>query len=98
MQIDVREIIIGAKNSKALSRNANVWVQPANSAWRTAAKTELDSMRARGELNNSQIGAIVHAVSGTVTLIQGPPGTGKTRTLIAIIRVRTCALQHAVLG
>jgi replication-associated recombination protein RarA len=34
--------------------------------------------------------AIAKAVLQTLTLWQGPPGTGKTRTLLALVEVRTC--------
>jgi hypothetical protein len=38
--------------------------------------------------------AIAHAALRTLTLWQGPPGTGKTRTLLALVEVRSFLQRH----
>ncbi|SCU97691.1 LAFA_0G12728g1_1 [Lachancea sp. 'fantastica'] len=49
-------------------------------------KAEIEEVKSRYSLNNSQAEAIVGTVSCEgFSLIQGPPGTGKTKTILGII-------------
>lgn len=80
----VRAIILGSSKAAAVAEMAPEWM---------ASPSAVESAnRALGQLQNlnpSQKGAIVKALTRRLTLWQGPPGTGKTRTLLGLTYVLT---------
>jgi superfamily I DNA and/or RNA helicase len=64
---------------KISTANINITKNKAR-VFQSALEGELQKL-----LNDSQLGALQHAVNKRCTLVQGPPGTGKTHTAVQIL-------------
>lgn len=81
-----------ALNSFALDESWNKRIKdlvynPSNCDQKQELKLRDIKIEKKGNLNDSQVKAIEHAINNRLTLITGPPGTGKTRTIAEMVNL-----------